>query len=88
MKRTKEDLLKDIKNLTQKIKDLKRKTKELEDGSLQLSTIVNSVLMIVAHDNGGELKIPKDHLNITEGWTFSCQDQDGFYVFKVEEGEE
>lgn len=52
------------------INQLKAKIEEQKKGAGQLSKVANSIYKWVAHLNGGELKVPTNHMEITDKWKF------------------
>lgn len=56
------------------IKSLRKKIDSLRKGSIQLSKAANSIYKWVAHLNGGELKVPINHMEITDKWEFKLEE--------------
>lgn len=56
------------------INQLKAKIEAQKKGAEQLSKVANSIYKWVAHVNGGELKVPINHMDITDKWEFKLEE--------------
>lgn len=63
----------------------KKKLRTIETGSKQISDICRSILVFLAKENGGEIRVPKNHLDITKGIAYEMTVDQENYIYTVKE---
>lgn len=56
------------------IKSLREEIARHKKGAEQLSKAANSIYKWAAHVNGGELRVPIKHMDITDKWEFKLEE--------------
>lgn len=64
-------------------KENKKRIESLEAGAKQIDEMCNSILVILAKQNGGEIRVPINHMELTKGINPTLTVDNDEYVINV-----
>ena len=68
---------------TKRINLLKKEIEDNKKGAVQLSDTLNSILIGVALDYDGEIKVPKNHMELLDMYDYKVTDDGENYYFRI-----